>query len=292
MLEDYSVDHPPPAPVLRRAFTRVRSTTLAGHAGRVMRITQLGGSIFGALLEQEAASQRDGALALQRLCSSLCKAHGWHVQVFGELPPGPAVLVANHSSYLDPLVLCGQTACCPIAKEELAEWPLVGKVGAKMAVNFVRRGDAQSGAVALRRALSALQSGVNVLNFPEGTTTSGRMLRFQRGIFGVARLAGVPVVPIGLSFERRELAWLGDDLLLPHYARTLRSGPCIVRLKVGARMSPHDYPSADAMAKAARSWIHGQLERVWPDLSAPQNPEIRRLVARKLGLDPSRPDAR
>jgi 1-acyl-sn-glycerol-3-phosphate acyltransferase len=125
-----------------------------------------------------------------------------------------------------------------------------------------------------------------VLNFPEGTTTSGRMLRFQRGMFGVARIADVPVVPVALSFERRELAWVNDEMLLPHYARTLRAGPCIVRVKVGGAMNPHEFATPDDMARAARAWIHGHLERVWPDLAVQGSPHISAVVARKLARAP------
>src|SRR5690606_3926106 len=134
-----------------------------------------------------------------------------------------------------------------------------------------------------RRALCALRAGVSVLNFPEGTTTNGRLRRFQHGVFGVARIASVPVVPLAISFERRELAWVDDQMLLPHYAKTVRSGPCVVRVGVGPEMQPEDFASPASMAARAREWILTQLVREYPELRSDDHAVVRLMAARKAG---------
>jgi 1-acyl-sn-glycerol-3-phosphate acyltransferase len=190
----------------------------------------------------------------------LCALHGFHVELEGALPHRPAVLVANHVSYIDPIVIGSLVSLAPIAKAELRRWPIVGTFAGNYGVNFVRRGDTVSEALTLRRALRTLVSGVSVLNFPEGTTSVNRVLPFRRGIFGIARHAGVSVVPIALVPRDPALAWVGSASFLPHYTRTVFSGPHHFRMTVGAPMSPSDYESPAQMAEAARAWIREQVE--------------------------------
>src|SRR5947208_1539306 len=95
----------------------------------------------------------------QAACRAMCEMHAIEARVTGALPAGPAVLVANHLSYIDPLVIGGVVACLGIAKAEIADWPVLGARMRDLGVLFVRRGDPRSGARALRAALAALEEG-------------------------------------------------------------------------------------------------------------------------------------
>lgn len=162
------------------------------------------------------------ALRLSRLCKRICADHGVHTVVFGSIPRVTAVLVCNHISYLDPVIVVAVAPALPVAKGEVSRWPLIGQVGRRTGVLFVRRACPVSGAQVLRQARRALRAGTSVLNFPEGTTTAGdRLLPFKRGIFGLAGLAGVPVVPVSVRYESPDLAWVGNTYFLPHYIKTL-----------------------------------------------------------------------
>jgi lyso-ornithine lipid O-acyltransferase len=170
----------------------------------------------------EPAGERSRARAgvVQRSANELCKLHGIRVRVRGTLPEPPFVLVANHVSYIDPLVLAALTPCVAIAKHEVGAWPMIGARLRELGVQLVDRTSAHSGARALRGALRALGHGVPVLNFPEGTTTCGdTVLPFRTGIFGIAQIAGVPIVPAAIVYDPPELCWVGDDAFLPHYLR-------------------------------------------------------------------------
>lgn len=195
------------------------------------------------------------ARALQRACQSLCWAHGLTVRVRGELPSEPVIYVSNHLGYVDPIVICSLTPCSPVAKVEVRSWPFVGTVARSMNAIFVERGNAVSAAAALRTAMRRLESGVSVLNFPEGTTTRGAMLPFRRGIFGLSVLLGVPVVPLAISFTEAELCWVDDDSLLHHYARVLLGRAHAVELRIGPslRMQARETPAE--FAARVRSWI-------------------------------------
>jgi 1-acyl-sn-glycerol-3-phosphate acyltransferase len=200
---------------------------------------------------------------LQRVAGDLCRVHGFDVRIDGLLPNRPAVLVANHVSYVDALVLTSLAPCTVIAKGEVRGWPLVGSGAETLGVLFVARGDAWSGARALRKGLRALEAGISVLGFPEGTTTRGDdVLPFRRGLFGLAQLAGVPIVPIALHYISPELRWYGDSWFLPHYLRTAMRPSSLVRVRVGAPIAPSTFCDADELAQRARSTIRSMLWRV------------------------------
>ena len=201
-------------------------------------------------------THQERATELQRRAASLCVPHGLFAEVSAQLPIGPAVIVANHLSYVDPIVLAGVLPVAPIAKAEVARWPMLGTAVRSLGLIPVRRGDAHSGAHALRIALRALEAGVAVLNFPEGTTTDGSwMLPFHRGAFGLAQLADVPIVPVGIALEPAELAWVGDTYFLPHYARTAARESSLIRVRFGAPIAARRHADPAGLAAVARSRI-------------------------------------
>jgi len=187
-------------------------------AAGVSRLLGLGHAAWSVQVAR-AASPLERARALQRASRSVLAAAGLTVEVAGPVPSGPAVLVANHVSWFDPLVVATALPLTAVAKDDVGAWPLVGERARGLGVVFVDRLVAHSGVRALLQARAALRGGVPVLNFPEGTTTHGDMvLPFRRGVFGLARLAGVPVVPVRLEVDRA-LTWAGPDPLLPHLWR-------------------------------------------------------------------------
>lgn len=206
-------------------------------------------------LRWDGATAVARARTLQRLCRSLSRLHRFDVRQSGELPTGPCVLVCNHLGYIDPVVLCSVLPLAPIAKAELASWPVAGDVLARSNVIFVRRGDAHSGAVVLRRALRSLAAGVSVLNFPEGTTTSGHLLPFHRGAFWLARRAGVPLVPVAMRLGDPSLCWVDDQAFLPHYCRLWSRHDKRVELKFLRPLDPREFGSERALMAAAHAAI-------------------------------------
>ena len=124
------------------------------------------------------------------------------------LPDGPCVVVANHASYLDGVVL---KAALParfafVIKREMNDVPLAGLLLRRIGAEFVDRGKGQRGARDARRVLKAASSGASLAFFPEGTfeSTPG-LLRFHSGAFVTAVRNGYPVVPLVIRGTRRAL---------------------------------------------------------------------------------------
>jgi acyl carrier protein len=117
----------------------------------------------------------------------------------------PSVLVVNHASYLDALVLFaalpGDVAY--VAKQELAAQFLSRVLMQRLGVEFVERFEAQRGVEDTARVVQAVRHGRTVVFFPEGTFGREPGLRpFRMGAFVVAAQTGVSVVPLALRGTR------------------------------------------------------------------------------------------
>jgi 1-acyl-sn-glycerol-3-phosphate acyltransferase len=126
---------------------------------------------------------------------------GVHITVTGYRPHAPALLVSNHVSWLDIVVLGGLTHTDFLSKYEIREWPLIGWLAARSGTLFIRRGHGEAGAISEQIAQRLREKRILTL-FPEGTTTDGREVRpFFSRLFGAALDTGTDVVPVALRYH-------------------------------------------------------------------------------------------
>jgi 1-acyl-sn-glycerol-3-phosphate acyltransferase len=135
---------------------------------------------------------------------------GFRVRVEGmeRLPPGGAVLVANHQSVVDiPLLLSAfRRPVKFLAKRELGEIPLFGKAMAAAGNLFVDREDPRDAVQMLREAAARVRCGGLIAVFPEGTRSAdGSIGEFKPGAFYLAQRSGAPVVPVYIDGGNRAL---------------------------------------------------------------------------------------
>ena len=187
------------------------------------------------------------ALALMRLLFRLEARGTEHVPRHGAV-----LLVANHSSFLDP-PLVGGVAPRPLtfmAKAELFRIPLFGGLIRRLNARPVRREGADSGA--LRMALRILQDGGVLLVFPEGTRGSEGDLRAPKpGVGMLAVLSGAAVVPVFIQGSGR--AWPRGQRL-PRPAKvvvTFGQPRTFERRGAGGGRADYDAVSRDIMAGLA-----------------------------------------
>lgn len=243
----------------------------------------LGSGLFGALADLGTArsspprDEREAAHRLAGAVGSIARSHRLVVETRGEITRGPALIVANHVSYLDPIVILPHCPAIPVAKAEVREWPVIGNIAEALGAVFVARRDRASRVRALLRIHKLLASGVSVLNFPEGTTTRGDYVQpFLRGSFGIAQRLGVPVVPVAIRYRDPEMAWFGGSSFLPHYLRAAAQPKIEVTLTFCAPISVRAGEPAEDMAIRTRHTIMRALH------------EMRSHAGQRSKLSPSR----
>lgn len=119
------------------------------------------------------------------------------------LPPsGPAVIVANHQSWLDPIMVPLALPRKPafLAMEELWRMPVIGLVMRAYGPLAIPLNRGAVDATALKRSLRALQAGALLIVFPEGgISPSGELRPFHRGAAMLAARAGAPIIPVAIQ---------------------------------------------------------------------------------------------
>ena len=155
----------------------------------------------------------------------------------GQLPKSPCLIVANHLSWLDILVIGSIMQVRFLSKAEVASWPIVGRLASGAGTLFVNRGDRRSADRALADIEAALRAGDQVVVFPEGTSTRGPMpVKFRSRLIEAACRAGVPVVPLALSYHgpgKVFASYAGDDAFVSHMSRVIAAPFIRARLAVG-----------------------------------------------------------
>ncbi|MGH8457604.1 MAG: lysophospholipid acyltransferase family protein, partial [Stenotrophobium sp.] len=158
----------------------------------------------------------------------LCMGVPLRVHGLENLPPGACIAVANHTSYLDGLIL---TAALPsrftfVVQDGAAGWPLIGPTIRRMGATFVNRSAPREGAKQTRALIRRVQEGESFAVFAEGTfKAEPGLLPFKNGAFMMAVRAQVPVVPVGITGTRR--LWGGHNHLPRWSAVTVRILPAI-----------------------------------------------------------------
>jgi len=133
------------------------------------------------------------------------------------LPDRPCVVVANHASYLDGLVM---TAALPphfgfVIKAEASRVPIMGLVLRRMGASFVTRSDPRRASRETRALLRSLKRGESLAVFPEGTfSPRPGLLPFRLGAFVLAARAAAPVIPAAILGTRNILP---DKVWLPRH---------------------------------------------------------------------------
>lgn len=134
-----------------------------------------------------------------------CAAIPFRVRDLDRLPDGPCVVIANHRSYLDGLVLIAALPAhfTPVIKVEVQSVPLIGLILQRVGARYVQREPAMQAGRDTKHLLDALRAGESLAVFPEGTfSVDDGLLPFREGAFFLAAKAGVPVVPVAIQGTR------------------------------------------------------------------------------------------
>jgi 1-acyl-sn-glycerol-3-phosphate acyltransferase len=194
-------------------------------------------------------------------CSALLRMFGVRVRTHGVPPPASRghLVVANHRSTADILVLLRAFGGHMVSRADLARWPLVGVAARSVGTVFVDRADVASGANAVRAIRDRLADGHTVIVFPEGTTFPDDEVRpFHAGAFVAALRSGADIVPVGLAYATGSGAAFVNESFPAHLARMAAAKPSEVVMCVGEPFRVEE----KARAAALRDRAHEEVQRL------------------------------
>lgn len=190
---------------------------------------------------------------------------GARVDVRGVTATGKVLILANHVSWLDILVVAAATKAAFVAHDGIAKWPVIGWLCTLNNTVFVARTNRLGVAEQLQRVRAAIDGPQPLAIFPEGTTSDGNvLLPFKSPLLGALPLSpGEALVqPVALDYgdEGRALAWVGDEPALTNVRRVLsRWGTLPVRVSLLPAFDPAAAGGRKAVAIKARTEIAGAL---------------------------------
>ena len=172
---------------------------------------------------------------------------------------------ANHTSWLDIPVIAGATGCAFVAKDGIADWPVVGWLCRINRTIFVSREKRGNVAETIDTMRDAMREGYPITVFPEGTTSNGdALLPFKPSLFAALYDPPFPILvqPIHVSYApvNRDVAWVGNESPFTNLLYILsRQGNFPVTLNFLEPFDPQDTGDRKAIRDRAESQIAAAL---------------------------------
>jgi 1-acyl-sn-glycerol-3-phosphate acyltransferase len=193
---------------------------------------------------------------VQTWSRQMLRAFGISLHIEGEAPQeGPLLLVANHLSWLDILVVHAARHCRFVSKAEVHHWPLIGAMANAGGTLFIERASRRDAMRVVHHMAESLERGDMLAIFPEGTTGDGSaLLPFHANLIQAAISANAPVMPLGLRYVQsdgqpsRAVLYIGDDTLVGSVLRTLGAPAFSARVRFGLAQL--------AEGRDRRQWAH------------------------------------
>ncbi len=185
-----------------------------------------------------------------------------HIGKDGELPDRRAILVSNHISWLDIIVIGQYLPAYFVAKSDIAGWPVIGYLAKQGGTIFIRRGNKQHIRTTAEKMVWLLRQNGNIIAFPEGTTTNGdEVLHFHSSLFQPALLTRSTIQPVALQYlgaAKEHAPFIGDDAFVPHLLKMLALDKIEVQLSFLPVIN-NSGKNRHAVSLEARSAIAGKI---------------------------------
>ena len=214
------------------AFEIPRVQGLRQHPFRVTgRLFWVSGELIRAALDflVRCAFRPESSRALwqQRAARRHLRIFRFEAEVSGAIP-AHGLLVSNHLSYLDILVLAAITPAMFVAKREVRSWPVLGWFTQLAGTLFIDRERRMHVGPVNAEIQTALEHGALVVLFPEGTSSDGRtVLPFRSSLLEPATLPAHPLHVSCIEYviadgdAQREVCYWGDHTFFPHLLNLL-----------------------------------------------------------------------
>ncbi len=199
---------------------------------------------FSVAITRKGHSAPARAVWLQSLCQRISKVVDVEIEYEG-IPPAHGLLVSNHLSYLDIIVIGARHPVAFVAKKEVRSWPFIGWLAACGGTLFINREcRAEVGRVA-DQLRDVMAQGTVVCIFPEGTSSDGTdVLPFRSSLLQPAIDAQCAVTPMWVGYSlakgcvEDEVCYWRDMSFGPHFVNLLKLTGLKARVCFGGRRLP------------------------------------------------------
>lgn len=180
--------------------------------------------------------------------------------------PRRYILIANHPSAFEDIGIPALFGVVSLAKLQVQDWFIVGRISRAAGTLYVDRDDAASRQQSIQTMVDAVNAGKNIALYPEGGCKGRRLhTEFKSGAFDVSMRTGVPILPVFLHYEAQEDFEWQPPWTLPdkirHMATAVNNR---ANFYVYDPLDPKDYADKYAMKAAAyemyRRWNAQYLE--------------------------------
>ncbi|MBU1361401.1 MAG: 1-acyl-sn-glycerol-3-phosphate acyltransferase [Gammaproteobacteria bacterium] len=201
---------------------------------------------------------------VQEWATCMLQVLGIRLVVQGTPPQeGPMLIVSNHLSWLDILVIHAARHVRFVSKSGVRDWPLIGAMSTGAGSLYIERERRRDAMRVVHRMTEALRNGDLVAIFPEGTTSDGTgLLPFHANLLQAAISSGSPVLPAALRFAdaatgETSLAprYIDDDNLASSLWNTLKAPPLLAIVRFGEPQS--------SLGRDRRAWareLHADVQ--------------------------------
>lgn len=175
-------------------------------------------------------------------------------------PEGGRMVVSNHRSMLDILVLLSRFGGHMLSRDDLARWPVIGWLAGFSQTLYVDRSSAASGAASIREVSERLLERHTVTVFAEGTTYPDDEVRpFLPGAFVAATRAGGEIVPVGIAYAGTHAIFFQEPFA-SHARKVLLRPRTRVALCIGAPIAV-ERRSSKSLASVTHERVQGLVRR-------------------------------
>lgn len=178
-----------------------------------------------------------------------------------QLYPRHHLIVSNHQSYLDVIVIASLFPTVFVAKKEVKQWPLLGWLASLGGTVFIDRQAFRGGMRSSQEVSAVLTRGENVCLFPEGTSSDGTtVLPFKPSLLKAAIDARASVLPLSINYllvngkpisyqVRETVCWYGAMDFLPHFWNLLSTSSLLCTVITHRSVTPSLATTAQELAR-------------------------------------------
>ena len=124
--------------------------------------------------------------------------------ISGDIKEGNYLIISNHSSWLDIIILGSTFKTTFLSKIEVSKWPIIGKITTAVDMLFINRGKKDAASKAVEGISEFLSKNRNVTIFPEGTSSGGKkLLKFKPRLFASCQETGSSIQCVIIKYPHK-----------------------------------------------------------------------------------------